>query len=188
MILSQDLGRLSSDASELQVAVMHAMVKALIDDDSEDNRRKAWNIIEELDIAHGDRLAVLLLKLDLYARDDAFSPQYFGDVLQKIVRTIHLTDNNVKAALHYVHTLRSRNPRIAHTILVSLATERLLGLENSAWLEKTLMTIIWNCTTSTELKDGHDLLKIVFDTLLADTGRTVSQSATHAAQVVRSYQ
>lgn len=184
IILSQDLDCLSSDASELQVAVMHAMVKALMDEDNEENRRKAWNIIEELDIAHGDRLAVLLLKLDLYARDDAFSPQIFGDVLQKIVRTIHLTDTNVKTALHYGHTLRSRSPRTAHTVLVSLATERLLGAEDSAWLEKTLMTIIWNCTTSTELKDGHDLLKILFDTLLADTGRTVSQPATHAAQVV----
>ena len=188
MILSQDLDRLSSDANELQVAVMHATVKALIDEDSEENRRKAWNIIEELDIAHGDRLAVLLLKLDLYALDDVFSPQYFGDVLQKIVRTIHLTDTNVKTALHYVHTLRSRNPRTAHTVLVSLATERLLGAEDFAWLEKTLMTIIWNCTTSTELKDGHDLLNNVLDTLLADTGRTMSQSATHAAQVVCSNQ
>ncbi|KAL8797191.1 MAG: hypothetical protein Q9195_000658 [Heterodermia aff. obscurata] len=184
IILSQDLDRLSSDASELQVAVMHAMVKALIDEDSEENRRRAWNIIEELDMAHGDRLAVLLLKLDLYARDDTFSPQSFGDVLQKIVRTIHLTDTNVKTALHYVHKLRSRSPRTAHTVLVSLATERLLGAEEFAWLEKTLVTIIWNCTTSTELKDGHDLLPNVFDTLLADTGRTMSQSATHAAQVL----
>ena len=184
VIVSQDINTLSSDAGELQVAIMHAMVKALMDKDGEESRRKAWNIIQELDIAHGDRLAVLLLKLDLHALDPAFPPQDFGDVLHKIVRTVHLTETNIKTALHYVHKLRSKSPSIAHTVLVSLATERLIGTDEYTWLEKTLMTITWNCTTSTNLTDGHDLLNDVFNTVLADTGRAMSQSATHAAQVV----
>lgn len=182
---SQDLDNLSDDASELQVAIMHAMVKALMADVTEENTRRAWNIIQELDIAHGDRLAVLLLKLDLYGLDQAFPPQEYGDVLQKIVRTVHLTDRNVRTTLHHVHKLRARSPRIGHTILVSLASERLTGSGESAWLEKTLITITWNCTASTDLPDAHDLLKDVFDTSLADTGKAMSQSATHAAQVVR---
>ena len=156
-----------------------------MEETSEESRRKAWNIVQELDVAHGERLIVLLLKLDLYALDPNFSPQDFGDVLLQIVRTVHLTDTNVKTALHHVHKLRSRNPRIAHTILVSLAVERLGGAEYFAWLEKTLITITWNCTTSTDFTDAHRLLEDVFNTVLAHTGRALSQSATHAAQVVR---
>lgn len=184
VVSSQDINTLSSDASELQVAIMHAMVKVLMDKNGEGSRKKAWNIIHELELAHGDRLAVLLLKLDLHALDPAFLPQEFGDVLHKIVRTVHLTETNIKTVLHYVHKLRSKSPRIAHTVLVSLATERLIGINEFTWLEKTLMTITWNCTTSTNLADGHDLLNDVFTTVLADSGRVMSQSATHAAQVV----
>ena len=184
IMISQDLDTLSGDASELQVAIMHAMVKALMADVTEENIRRAWNIIQELDIAHRDRLAVLLLKLDLYGLDQAFPPQEYGDVLQKIVRTVHLTDTNVRTTLHHVHKLRARSPRIAHNILVSLASERLIGAEESAWLEKTIITITWNCTASTDLPDAHGLLKNVFDTSFADAGKAMSQSATHAAQVV----
>ena len=164
---------------------MHALVKALVDTDGEDNRKKAWNVIHELDVAHGDRLIVLLLKLDLYALDVTFSAQEFGDILHSIIRTVHLTDTNVKTALHYVHILRTRNSSMAHTVLVSLATERLIDAEESAWLEKTLITITWNCTTSMDLTNSHELLEDVLNTVLADTGRAISQSATHAAQVVR---
>ena len=185
IMISQDLDNLSGDASELQVAIMHAMVKALTADLTEDNKRRAWNIIQELDLAHGDRLAVLLLKLDLYGYEQAFPPQEYGDVLQKIVRTVHLTDTSIRTTLHHVHKLRTRSPRIAHTILVSLASERLIGAEEFDWLEKTLITIVWNCTTSTDLTDAHGLLKEVFDTLLPDMGKAMNQSATHAAQVVR---
>ena len=184
VMTSQDLDSLGSDASELQVAIMHAMVKTLMNEVTKENTRKSWNIIQELDTVHGDRLAVLLLKLDLYNLDPTFSPQAFGDVLQKIVRTVHLTDANIKTALHYVHKLRARSPRIAHTILVSLASERLVSVEESGWLEKTMITIAWNCTTSTDLADAHVLLKDVLDMVLADTGKAMSQSATHAAQVV----
>ena len=185
IMIIQDLDNLSGDASELQVAIMHAMVKALMADNNEENARRAWNIIQELEVAHGDRLAVLLLKLDLYGLDHGFPPQEYGDVLQKIVRTVHLTDTNVRTTFHHVHKLRARSPRIAHTILVSLASERLVGADESAWLEKTLITITWNCTASTDLADAHGLLKDVFDIALADTGKAMSQSATHAAQVVR---
>ena len=184
IIISQDLECLSIDAGELQVAIMHALVKILIKEDSEENRKKAWNLIQELDIVHGDRLAVLLLKLDLYRLDHNFPPQDFGDVLQRIVRTVQLTDTNVATILHLIHKLRSRSPRIAHAILVSLAMERLVGSGDIGWLEKTLITTTWNCTTSSDLADANSLLKELFDTVFEATGKALSQSATHAAQVV----
>ena len=185
VLSGQDIENLSSDASELQVSVMHSMVKALTSLEGQEHTAQAWNILAELELGHGDRLAVLLLRLDLYSLDPVYPTRDYCDVLQKIVRSVHLTDSNVKTALHHIHKLRTRNARMAHMVLVTLAIERLVGVEEYQWLEKTLITIVWNCATSAELTDALDLLSDFLDTLHSNVGRAMSPSATHAAQIVR---
>ncbi len=185
-ISGQDLDELTSDAPELQVSIMHSMVKALMALGGDENIARAWNIVQDLDIRYSGKLAVLLLKLDLYALNPMFPPQDYCDVLQRIVRTVHVTNTNVKTALHHVQKLRARNARMAHTVLVSLTTERLLDVEDFEWLEKTLITSVWNCTTSTELDDAISLLGDFLNTLHTNLGKAISPSATHAAQIVRS--
>ena len=184
MLSNQSLEALSSDAGELQVSIMHTMARALMNLEADDGRVKSWNIIQKLAIECGDRLAVLLLKLDHFAINPAHSPQDYSDVLQKILRTVHLTDTNVKTILHHVHKLRARSPPMAHTILVSFLSERLLGAEQPKWLEKALVTIIWNCTTSTGSLDILNSLGELFDTLAAASSMPLSPSATHAAQLL----
>lgn len=185
VLSSQGLENLSSDASELEVSVMHSMTKALISLGGQEHIAKAWNILGELEIGHGDRLAVLLLRLDLYSLDPVYPAQDYCDVLQKIVRTVHLTDSNVKTALHHIHKLHTRNARMAHMVLVTLAIDRLVGVEEHRWLEKTLITLVWNCTTSAELTDTLGLLSDFLETLHGKIGTAISPSATHAAQIVR---
>lgn len=184
VLSSQDLEELSSDASELQVSVMHSLIKALISLGGQEHIAKAWNILAELELEHGDRLAVSLLRLDLYSLDPVYPAQDYCDVLQKIVRTVHLTDSNVKTALHHIHKLRTRNARMAHMVLVTLAIERLAGVEEYRWLEKTLITLVWNFTTSAELTDTFGLLRDFLETLQGNIGRAISPSATHAAQIL----
>lgn len=184
VLSGRDLEELSSDASELQVSVMHSMVKALISLGGQEQIAKAWNILGELELGHGDRLAVLLLRLDLYSLDAVYPTQDYCDVLQRIIRTVHLTDSNVKTALHHIHKLRTRNARMAHMVLVTLAIERLVGVEEYQWLEKTLITIVWNCTSSAELTDTLGLLSDFLETLHSNIGRAMSPSATHAAQIL----
>ena len=184
VLSGRNLEELSSDASELQLSILHSMVKALISLGGQENIERAWNILGELEMGHGERLAVLLLRLDLYSLEPTFPTQDYCDVLQKIIRTVHLTDSNVKTALHHIHKLRTRNARMAHTVLVVLVIERLVGIEVLQWLEKTLITIVWNCT-SAEFADAFELLKEFLNTLDFKIGRVMSPSATHAAQIVR---
>ena len=183
VLSGRDLEELSSDASELQLSIMHSMVKALISHGGQANTEKAWNILGELELGHGERLAVLLLRLELYSLDPNFPSQGYCDVLQKIIRSVHLTDSNVKTALHHIHKLRTRNARMAHTVLVELVIERLVGVEEFQWLEKTLITIVWNCT-SAGFTDAFELLREFLNTLDSKIGRVISPSATHAAQIV----
>ena len=183
-ISTRDEDELSSDAPELIFRIMHTMVRAHIKLKQEDDIIRAWNLVQDMHNKYGNKLAVLLLKLDLYALDPIFPPQEYTDVLLNIVQTVHLTETNIKTALHHIHKLRVRNSRMAHTVLVSLLMERLLGAENSGWLEKTLITIVWNFTTSSDLADEFDRLRDVLDGLHAEIGKAIGPSATHAAQVV----
>ena len=184
LLSGQNLEALTNDAGELLISIMHATVRALMTLEGKDNRTKAWNIVHKLDLECADRLAVLLLKLDLYATDLTHSPQNYCDVLQKLVHTAHITDTNIKTILHHVHKLRGRSPPMAHTILVSLLSERLLAGEEPRFLEKALITIIWNCTTSPDFVGSLKLLGELLDTLADGSIRALSASATHAAQTV----
>ena len=185
ILAGQSLEVLSSNAGELQISVMHSMARALINLHDQDSRTKAWIIIRELEIECGDRLAVLLLKLEGLACDGDASVQDYSDVLQRIVRTVHLTDTNVKTILHHVHELRSRSPPMAHTVLNTLLMERLLGAEEEKWVEKVLVTVLWNYTTSADFSKTSSSLSELFDTLKASSTSILSPSATHAAQIVR---
>lgn len=185
ILAGQSLEVLSSDAGELQISIMHSMARALVNQRDHGSRTKAWNIIRELEIECGDRLAVLLLKLEGLALDGDASVHDYCDVLQRIVRTVHLTDTNVKTIIHHVHELRSRSPPMAHTVLKTLLMERLLGAEEQKWVEKVLVTIIWNSTTSAGFLNTLNPLAELFDILEATPTSILSPSATHAAQIVR---
>lgn len=190
VLVGQNIEALSSDAGELQLSIMHLLVRALIKLPGEENTGRAWNIMSELEADSGNRLPVLLLKLDLYALDPTSSAQEYCDALSRILRTVHLTELNLKTTLHHVHKLRLRNPRMAHTSLECLLSERLADAEEPAWMERTLITMIWNCTASTDFTD-IDALNIIRGALerhFTHTGKELSPSATHAAQIVSNYQ
>ena len=184
LLATQSQEQLSSDAGDLEFSIKHRMVKALMNVGGEESNKRAGNIVSDLEIESGDRLAVLLLKLDLFDSDPTFSPQEYCDVLQRIIRLVHLTDSNVKTVLYHVHKLRLRESRLAHTLLSMLITDRLLGADDAAWLEKALITVVWNCTTSADLNDALELLSTVIDTVAVDQLRPLSPSTTHAAHIV----
>ena len=184
-ISSQELQELSSDAEELMIAIMHGLARAFVNQENEESRAKAWDLIRKLDIECGDRLVVLLLKLDALALDPMYDPHDYSEVLRKIVHTAHLNDTNIRTILHHVHKLKARSGMSAHAILSTLLLQRLLGAEKPKWLEKIFVTLIWNCTTSSDFPNPLSSLNEVFDTLAADPGNTLSPSATHAAQIVR---
>ena len=184
-LLSQSQELLSSDAGELRITVMHDMARALSNLDTSDSRTKAWNVVRELEIDCGDRLVILLLKLDMLGDDIPHSAQDYCGILHKIVRTLHLTDTNVKTVLHHVHKLRSWSPLMAHRVLCTLLQERLLGTEETKWIEKALVTIVWNCTSSADFLDVLTSLSEVLEILANGPGQCISPHATHATQIVR---
>ena len=176
---------LSADAGELQLSIMHLLVKNLIKIGSEEYRNQARNVLDEMDSEYGNSLVVLLLRLEYFLGDPDSSVQDYSDTLQRIVCTVHLTDSNIKTVLYHVHRLRQRSSHQAHQIVEYFVLHRLVDSKEPSWMEKGLITMIWNCTTSIDFSDGLTRLAKVFDNISANLGKILSSSATHAAQVVR---
>ena len=186
ILLDQSPDDLSLDASALQSCIMHTLVHALLRERCEENTLRAWGIIQKLENGAENAATVALLKLQVSAGGHS-SAQDYHDTLVQLVRQIHLSDVNVRTILHHVHELQRRSPSLAHTALVVLLSDRLLAMDETAWVEKILVTIIWNLTTSTGLERTTDRLEELLDTVAAKSSSALGTSATHAAQIVRTY-
>ncbi|KAI4260145.1 MAG: hypothetical protein LQ352_000410 [Teloschistes flavicans] len=182
VLSSQIPESLSNDADEVRSCILHTMIRILLKERGEKSIPKAWNIVQRLESESENRVAVSLLKLELFNVDPAATQDYY-DVLVEVVRQIHLTDTNVKTILHHIHELRRRSTRLTHDVLVLLLTERLLTIGEAAWMEKTLITIIWNFTTSSDLASAPDTLGDLFATMVTTSSLILGTSATHAAQI-----
>ncbi|MCJ1250157.1 hypothetical protein MMC30_007383 [Trapelia coarctata] len=183
-LMSRDLDELSSDAGDLQTAIMHALARALMKIPGDEARTKAWNIANDLDSGASDRLAVLILKLDLFDTEAGADSQEYCNILFRIIRMIHVTETTFKTVLHYIHKLRSQSHNLAHTVLDEFLLKRLIGIEKPEWLDKILVTIVWNITTSANVAAETALLKQTLDSLSARSSHPTGPSATHAAQIL----
>ena len=184
VLMSRDLDELSSDAGDLQIAIMHALARALMKIPGDEARSKAWNIANDLDSGPDDKLAVLILKLDLFESEAGFDAQEYCNILLRIIRIIHVTETTFKTVLHYIHKLKPQSSALTHTTLDEFLLKRLIGIEKPEWLEKVLVTIIWNITTSTSTTAETALLKQTLDSLSAQSSHLIGPSATHAAQIL----
>ena len=181
-----DMESMSGEAGDLKVSIMHHLVKVLMRLQGEEHRARAWNIVRDLEINHGGRLAVSLLKLDLFAREPEPSAQDYQLVLDKIILSVYLTEANVKTILHHLHQLRRWSPVLAQKSLATLISQRLLEATEPAWIEKAIVTSIWNVTTTSAISDPIQTLHDLFDDVAGagNLANGLGQNATHAAQIL----
>ena len=172
------------DASDLKASTLHLKARALMHLKDESSRTKAWSIVRELDIDQSGRLAVSLLKLNLYATEPEPPPHEYSDVLGRIVKSVHLNETNNKTILHHIHQLKSWAPPLAFNILQNYIFSRLLDAKEYAWLEKALVTAVWIVTTSAEMKEPITSLMQLFVEVDAGSAYSLSQPATQAVQML----
>ncbi|KAL8874515.1 MAG: hypothetical protein Q9174_000153 [Haloplaca sp. 1 TL-2023] len=183
VLVRQQPEELGNDAMDVMSCVLHTTVHVLLKEPSEDNRVKAWSIIHELEGRAANKVSVALLKLELLTLAPEATQEY-SEVLLLVVRHIQISDVNIRTVLHHTHQLRGRCTRMAHGVLVVLLTERLLSTSHLEWIEKTIVTIIWNITTSTDLLDRLNTLEELLETVATGCSAAIRTPATHAAQIV----
>ena len=184
MLNNQSLESLSNDSGELEIAILYLFARALLELPGVEAGEKVRNIVNDLTTRYGDKLAILLLRLDLFAIEPNSSNEDYYDILLRIVRTFHVTESALKTVMHHVHVLRCRSTHLAHEVLKVLLLERLSSTEQPSWVEKVLITIVWNSTTSVNSADHINPLQHLFQNLKNRDNITLGSSATYAAQVV----
>jgi hypothetical protein len=182
---SQDLDRLSSDASELRTSIIQCSVKALLGVGQQDAKEKADNLVGLLENEVGDRLIVLLLRLELLsASSEAFDSVSYSTVLQRIIRTVALTDPNFKLIMYHIRKLNDKSPSLACSALDEFLHSRLFEANNDEWLETVLINRLWMATSQRDSAHVPSSVQRILDMVLSNVERPVGSSATFAAQMV----
>ncbi|KAI9820657.1 MAG: hypothetical protein M1827_005026 [Pycnora praestabilis] len=202
ILLGQDLEMLSSDAGELRISVMHGsgkqwnyrkrtewkltllrlVVKALLGLQDEEARTKAWDLVNMMENDFGDKLVMLLLKLELLCQGSTFEAQSFYEVLKRIIRTVFLTESNLKTIVHQIHVLKARAPELACHAVDELLLIRGLSPEQHEWVEKLFITRLWITVGLPDQGGVLDTSRRLFDKLLSNLAKPLTAAATHAAQ------
>ncbi len=185
ILTDQNVEKLSSDAQELKLSVTSCLVKALLGLQEENARAKASDLIDFLQTEVGDKLVVLLLRLELLSVNHDFDPTDYHDYLRRVISTVHLTDSNTKMILHHVYKLKSRNSALACTTLDQLYV-RLLDTDKENWVEKVFIARIWTSTAFTNSADAVYSLREFLEMVTANRAKTLTltASATHAAHIL----
>lgn len=186
ILLRQDEERLSYNAEALKISVTSSLVKALLSLQREDALSKAWNLVDLLGNEFGDKLVVLLLKLELISANLTFEAADYHEILCRIIQTVHLTGPNLVTIMQHVHKLKNRSADLACRALDQLLCKRLLDTDKEKWVEKAVLTRIWISTTLLESASGLHSLRNFLTMLSSDRPKPLflTACATHAAQIL----
>jgi hypothetical protein len=186
VLVEQELDRLSMDASELRLSIMESLIKALLGVEDVESNDKARSLVELLENELGEKLIVLLLRLELISApgNEIFDSTAYCDVLKRMIRTMVLTESNFKLIMHHIRKLADKNPGQACVALDELLKLRILPEGKPEWTEKVIITRLWVVTNQEEssdvLKVFGEILSMVFD----GSAESFSPAAGLAAQTV----
>ncbi|KAF2090252.1 SPO22-domain-containing protein [Saccharata proteae CBS 121410] len=184
IIGEQDLDGLSSDAGELRLSIMHNLVRALLKLDKAEERQKAADIVDLMEASYGNKMVVPLLRLELLSAKQPFDPEVYYATLDRMIRSMPLTEANFKTLMHHVHKLKSQDAMLAGKMIDRFLETRLFESENRPWIEKATITRIW---ISASLKDEDQSMSVVrclLDAVAENTHGPFNAPATHAAQTL----
>ncbi len=184
-----ELDRLSMDANELRVSVMQSLIKTHMALEPDGHMEKARNMLALLENELGDKLVVLLLKLEMlsHSANEVFDAISYSDVLQRMTRAIALNDSNFKLMMFHIRQLGNKSPSLACKALDSFLSLRVLSNEREyppEWIEKCLITRLYLTSMHRESADIFTSLNNLFSMIVAAVAKPVSSEATLAAHTV----
>ncbi|KAI9739411.1 MAG: hypothetical protein M1818_005099 [Claussenomyces sp. TS43310] len=186
ILLSQELEKLSPDANELRISIMQSNVKALLGLKCEDALHKAQGLVNLLESEVGDKLVVLLLKLELLlsSQVEVFDGSTYGHIIQRMIRTVILTDSTFKLIIHHIRKLHDKSPSLACNIFDELIQGRIFADPKAQWVEAVLVNRVWMATNQRDSPDALASVESFLDTCLTDIRIPISQSAIFAVHTL----
>ncbi|CAL3972847.1 unnamed protein product [Diplocarpon coronariae] len=185
----QELDRLSMDATELRTSILQSLIRALLGLKDAGAIERARGLVDLLQSQVGDKLVVLLLRLELLSAppaDDGVpcdSASYL-DVLQRMIRTLALNDGNFKLVMFHIRKLNEKSPRLAANALDSFLLLRVVKHDRDEWFEKALVTRLWIVAGQKDKPESLLQLEELFSNLMTNFTKPASSAATLAAHTL----
>lgn len=179
----QELDMLSINAYELRNSIIQSSVKALLGLQDDSSLGKARNLVSLLENESGDKLIVLLLKLELLSAStrETFDSNSYSDVLQRMTRIMSLSDTNFKTIMFHIRRLNEKSPSLACKALEDLMRLRILKMDKEDWVEKVLVTRLWISVTQRDSPEVLSSLEEFFTMIATNVNQPIGATATVAA-------
>lgn len=185
VINAQEFGQLSRDATELRLAISHALIQAYLDIGDFEHIALAENHIAYIENELGDKLVVLLLRTEVLLRAPAevFDCKAYVDILQRIIRTIDISESSFKLVIHHVRKLDEKSRLDAISVLDDFLTNCVMKSQREPWIDKAILL-----RTHMAVRDGSldriKPLEAILDLILPNTGKPLSVNAAVGVQTV----
>lgn len=188
ILVEQELDRLSMDASELRLSIVESLIRALLGLQEPESTDKARSLVDLLENEVGDKLIVLLLRIELISKspDETFDSNSYFDILQRMTRTMVLTESNFKLIMHHIRKLNDKRSSLACKALDELLKLRLFQEDKTEWIEKAIITRLWMVTSQKDSPETLVVLGQVLSTTFDSLSKPFGAAATLAAQTVSS--
>jgi hypothetical protein len=191
VINGPELDQLSMDAGELRISIMEATIKALLGLKEAAAAEKARGLVLLLGSEIGDKLLVLLLRLELLSAvtTESFDSISYRDILQKMITSIVLSESTFKLIMLHIRKLNDKSPNLACSILDVFLRLRVLisESEQNNWIEKVLITRIWMTVSQRDSPDALASLETILHDIASNLKRPLSSAVTLAAHTVCSF-
>jgi hypothetical protein len=183
---TQEVDRLSMDASELRMSIMESWIKALLGVNDAAAIEKARNMVDLLDNEFPDRLVVLLLKLELLSSptNEVFESVSYSEILHRMTCTMQFNNSNFKLIMYHIRKLKDKSPSLACKALDSFIRIRILKVENNEeWVEKAVVTRLWMIVG--DIPESLDSLESILSAIFTELRKPVSLTVIQASHTVR---
>ncbi|KAK7977888.1 hypothetical protein PG996_003939 [Apiospora saccharicola] len=177
---SQDLEMLSRDGIELQLTVSQALVRGFLGLDTTVSLQKAESLVGSLEAEAGDKLVVLLLRLDVLAKapGEVFDSNSYANVLRRIIRVVDLSDTTFKLLISRIRKLDDKGPALACQVMDEFIKLHVLLSRKDDWVERALTLRVYMSTSQRDSLETVNGIKSLLDQVQESLEKPI---AAHAA-------
>ncbi|RYP22519.1 hypothetical protein DL765_001577 [Monosporascus sp. GIB2] len=185
-INSRGLDQLSREAVELRMAISQALVHAHLNAGTDDSFQKAEDLVAYMESEIGDKLTVLLLRLELLLKSPAevFDGPGFSAVLRRLIRNTDISETTFKIILHHVRILDSKSPTLACEILDYFFGTRVLPSHRKEWIEKVVVFRTQMTTSRRDTAESIQSFAMILDAIEENDSQPLGAEAAVSLQTL----
>ncbi|KAI0008433.1 meiosis protein SPO22/ZIP4 like-domain-containing protein [Xylariaceae sp. FL0662B] len=141
IVNNQSIELLSREAIELRLAISQALVRAYLGIGTTEGFEKAENHVGYIESGLGDKLLVLLLRLEILQSSPAevFDSNAYANILGRMIRSVDISESNFNLMIHHIRKLNDKSPSLASSVLDEYITTRVLPTQREEWIERVVV-------------------------------------------------